>query len=155
MDDLGSIMRHFQEQNGWFWMAAAAVLFMAEAAIPGVFLMWFGLAAAIIGLVLFMAPGMTIAWQVALFAVASAMCVAIGRQVWGSYQNPPSDKPDLNLRSNQYIGQVFELTEAIRDGRGRAAVGDGIWMVKGPEMPAGARVRVTGADGTMLVVEQA
>lgn len=155
MDDLGSIIRHFQEHNGWFWMVAAATLFMAEVLVPGTFLMWFGLAAVIVGAVLFAVPDLTMAWQLALFAATSAVCVAVGRQVWGSYKNPPSDRPDLNERGLQYIGQSFELTEAIRDGRGRAAVADSVWLVKGPDLPVGTRVRVTGADGTILVVEKA
>jgi membrane protein implicated in regulation of membrane protease activity len=47
------------------------------------------------------------------------------------------------------------LLEPISGGYGRARVGDSVWKVSGPELPAGTRVRVTGADGTVLTVEAA
>ena len=31
-------------------------------------------------------------------------------------------------------------------------IGDTIWQVRGPDLPAGSRITVTGTDGTMLVV---
>ncbi|HEY5732512.1 MAG TPA: NfeD family protein [Methyloceanibacter sp.] len=34
-------------------------------------------------------------------------------------------------------------------------MGDSIWRVEGPELPKGARVRVLGADGTLLKVTPA
>ncbi len=34
-------------------------------------------------------------------------------------------------------------------------VGDSVWLVSGPDLPAGAPVRVTGQDGVLLLVEPA
>jgi hypothetical protein len=34
-------------------------------------------------------------------------------------------------------------------------VDDTVWQVRGPDSPAGARVKVTGADGSVLVVTDA
>lgn len=155
MDGLNDLIRTFQEQNGWTWMVVAAVLFTLETLVPGVFLVWFGLAAVVVGVVVFLAPEMSVAMQIALFAALSVVSVLVGRQFLGSYRNPASDKPMLNERGHQYVGQVFELKDAIRDGRGRITVGDSVWLVRGPELPEGTRVRVTGAEGTMLVVEKA
>ena len=50
------------------------------------------------------------------------------------------------------MGQVFHLTEAIVDGRGRMKVADTMWRVAGPDLPAGAKVRVVGVEGTVLRV---
>jgi membrane protein implicated in regulation of membrane protease activity len=48
------------------------------------------------------------------------------------------------------------LAEPIVNGSGRAKVRDSTWQVRGPDAPAGARVRVTGvADGVVLTVEPA
>jgi len=44
------------------------------------------------------------------------------------------------------------LVEAIEQGAGKVKLGDGVWKVTGPELPAGARVRVTGVNGTILTV---
>jgi hypothetical protein len=32
-------------------------------------------------------------------------------------------------------------------------VGDSVWIARGPDLPAGARVRIVGAKGTVLEVE--
>jgi membrane protein implicated in regulation of membrane protease activity len=42
------------------------------------------------------------------------------------------------------------LIEAIEQGSGKARLGDGVWKVSGPELPAG--VRVVGVDGIVLKV---
>jgi membrane protein implicated in regulation of membrane protease activity len=50
---------------------------------------------------------------------------------------------------------VVPLERGIVDGRGRVQIADAFWEVAGPELPAGAHVRVTGADGMTLTVEAA
>jgi len=50
------------------------------------------------------------------------------------------------------IGQRYVLIEAIVNGRGKARVGDGQWLVTGPDLPAGAEVEVVGVDGALLKV---
>ena len=41
------------------------------------------------------------------------------------------------------------------EGSGRVRIDDTVWQVRGPDAPAGARVKVTGADGPVLKVETA
>ena len=48
-----------------------------------------------------------------------------------------------------------ELPDPIVNGRGSVKIGDSIWRVEGPELPKGTRVRVLGADGTLLKVTPA
>jgi hypothetical protein len=66
-----------------------------------------------------------------------------------------SDLPDLNIRGQQYIGRSLVVEQAIQNGRGKVRVGDSLWAAEGPDTPAGARVTVTAARGTVLVVERA
>jgi membrane protein implicated in regulation of membrane protease activity len=47
------------------------------------------------------------------------------------------------------------LNEPIRDGYGRLSLGDTVWRVAGPDLPAGQKVRVISADGAVLKVESA
>ena len=55
--------------------------------------------------------------------------------------NPPkSERPLLNERAVQHIGQCYDLVDPIVNGRGSAKIGDSIWRVEGPELPKGARV---------------
>jgi membrane protein implicated in regulation of membrane protease activity len=66
-----------------------------------------------------------------------------------------SDLPDLNVRGQQYVGRAVVVEQAIENGRGKVRVGDTLWSAEGPDVPAGARVTVTGSKGTVLVVEPA
>jgi membrane protein implicated in regulation of membrane protease activity len=54
----------------------------------------------------------------------------------------------------RYIGQVLTLTEGIHDGSGQTRLGSRRWNLRGPNVPAGTRVRVTGVDGTILIVDR-
>ena len=47
------------------------------------------------------------------------------------------------------------VEQAIQNGRGKVRVGDTVWQAEGPDVPAGASVKVTAAKGTVLVVERA
>ena len=59
----------------------------------------------------------------------------------------------MNDRTAKLIGRTVEVCEPIVGGEGRVKVGDGAWTANGPDMPAGARVRITGAAGSVLLVE--
>jgi inner membrane protein len=145
MDWLNSLEPH------WFWLILAAVLGTAEILIPGIFLIWLGIAALITGLAAWFLPiGVTA--QGLLFAALAVASVYAGRR-WFA-QNPiESDDPKLNDRGARLTGEVVTVVEAISNGRGRVKVGDSVWNARGPDTPSGAQVRVTGADGAVLLVE--
>lgn len=63
----------------------------------------------------------------------------------------PTAEHRLGLR---YIGQALTLQSPIQDGTGRVRLGNRDWDVRGPNLPAGARVRVTGVDGSILLVDR-
>jgi membrane protein implicated in regulation of membrane protease activity len=54
----------------------------------------------------------------------------------------------------RYIGQVLMLTSGIKEGEGRAELGGRRWNLRGPDVPAGGKVRVTGVDGSVLIVDR-
>jgi len=137
----------------WNWFILAVVLFILETMIPGVHFLWFGLAAVVVGF-LALVIGVAWPWQVLAFGLISVLAVFWVRK----YARPDmaiSDLPDLNVRGQQYIGRSLVVEQAIQNGRGKVRVGDSTWVVEGPDAPAGARVTVTGAKGTVLVVERA
>jgi len=53
------------------------------------------------------------------------------------------------------IGQVHALHTAIENGRGKIKIGDSLWSVRGPDMPAGERVRILAVQDLVLEVEAA
>ena len=114
---------------------------------------WFGIAAVIVG-----ALGLTVdiawEWQLITFAIISCITVFFARR-YASPEVAASDQPELNLRAEQYVGRVVMVEEAISDGRGKVRVGDTVWNAQGSDAPQGARVKITGTNGTCLLVEHA
>lgn len=137
----------------WIWLIIAAVLLVLEMLAPGIFLMWFGLAALVTGVV---ALRYDIAWQWQLIWFCGLSLVTVILVNRYLRRNPlESDAPLLNQRAAQLIGQTHELVDPIANGRGSVRVGDTIWRVEGPALPKGAAVTVVGADGSVLKVEPA
>lgn len=138
----------------WHWMILGLGLAVIEVLAPGTFFLWLGIAAAVTGLVLLIFPGLGWEIQLLLFGVLS-VAIVVGWRLYQKRHPTPSDDSTLNRRGEQYVGRVFVLAEAIANGRGTVKVGDSLWRAAGPDLPAGARVKVTGIAGTVLQVEKA
>jgi len=143
----------FSNLGAWNWFVVAVALSALEAIVPGVHFIWFGVAAFIVG-ALGLATGMAWEWQLIIFDILSCITVFLARR-YAAPDVAASDQPGLNARAEQYVGRVVTVEEPIADGRGKVRVGDTVWNAQGSDAPQGARVRVTGANGTVLVVEHA
>lgn len=148
------IISTFASWGAWGWIAFAAVLMAAEILAPGYFLIWLGLAAALTGIIFLFVHA---AWQIqlAVFALFSLLSLFGWLKVMRASNGTASDRPDLNRRPEALIGREFVLDEPIHAGRGRVRIADTVWMVTGPDLASGARVRVRRLDGATLVVEAA
>lgn len=144
----------FASFGGWAWIVLGLLLVGSEMLVPGIFLLWLGLAALITGAVVG-ATGM--AWQGALlvFAALAVASVLAGRMITRRKGEEPDAAQGLNDRGRQLIGKVFRLEATMTGGEGRIRVGDSSWRVTGPELLAGAEIRVVRVEGATLVVEKA
>jgi len=138
----------------WHWWALAAVLLVFEMLLPGVVFMFLAIGAVASGLLLLISSDLSIEPQLAVFAVVAVASAIILRPMLKRLQHRSSE-PNLNARGNAMVGKTFVLDQPILAGRGRIVLGDGSWNVIGPDMAAGARVRVTAVSGTELRVEPA
>ncbi|AVP97059.1 hypothetical protein C7S18_07565 [Ahniella affigens] len=138
----------------YFWWTIGFVLLALETLVPGATLLWFGLAALGVGLVVLVIPGLSIIGQVVLFGIFSAVTLAI---YWKFFRatHHESDQPLLNRRGEQMIGRVFVVEEAIEHGQGKVRVGDTVWSVLGEDCAVGSRVRVLDVLDNKLKVEPA
>ena len=137
----------------WHWWVLGTVLLILEVFAPGAFMLWMGIAAAIVGAVLLVAPVVSLEVQLLVFAILSVASI-VGWRVYVRRNPPePTDEPTLNRRGTQYIGRVFTLDEPIVNGVGKLRVDDTTWKVAGPDLPLGARVRVAKVDNIVLLVE--
>ena len=62
-------------------------------------------------------------------------------------------RPNKRMYSLTPAGHEAVIDEPIRDGFGRLALGDSVWRIAGPDLAAGQKVRIVGADGAVLKVE--
>jgi inner membrane protein len=148
-------MSEFLSLNGsWFWFILAGLLLIGELLSPGIFLMWLAGAAAITG-VLDLALGLSWTAEILVFGVASLLLVLASWKYVTRSWNPASDQPHLNQRHGAYVGREYVLEQPIVNGAGKLRIEDALWNVDGPDLPTGARVKVTGVNGLRLIAERA
>jgi membrane protein implicated in regulation of membrane protease activity len=145
MDWLDGLQAH------WIWLTLGVILGGLEMVIPGMHLIWLGIAAIATGVltgVLHLSPTVQVIDFVfiALIAVFSARRFLRDNPIFSS-------DPLLNRRGARMVGQTAMVVQAIEHGTGRVHIGDGEWNVRGPDIAAGQRVRITGSEGTTLLVE--
>ena len=145
------MMSFLSSLGTWNWVIAGVVLLVLEMIAPGAFMLWLGLAAIVVGLL-----SLVIDWswqaQCAVFVVLSAAAFPLWRRL-ASKAKATTDQPFLNQRAQALVGRVFTLEKPIIDGAGTIAVDDTVWRARGPDLSAGSRVRVTGTEGGLLIVE--
>ncbi|MDZ4814185.1 MAG: NfeD family protein [Pseudomonadota bacterium] len=135
----------------YVWWSIGGLLLLAEMLIPGASLLWLGLSALAMGGLMILFPDLSALPQALIFGVFAAVGVGVYLRFFRS-REPITDRPLLNKRAAQLVGREFELTEAIRMGRGKVKLGDALWTVEGPDMAAGSRVTVISTDGIVLKV---
>ncbi|SEC27414.1 hypothetical protein SAMN05444161_0828 [Rhizobiales bacterium GAS191] len=138
--------------SAWTWAIAGVILIALEMAAPGFFLVWLGLAALIIGFVNF---AIRLPWEAngLLFAVLAIALVYIGKTLTWRKGDDEATVSLLNQRVNALIGRVCTLDRPIEGGEGRVRFDDAIWLAKGPDLPAGAKVKVVSVAGKVVTVE--
>ncbi|MCU7797380.1 MAG: NfeD family protein [Candidatus Thiodiazotropha sp. (ex Myrtea spinifera)] len=147
-------MQWLSQLDYWHWLILAVMLMILEVFSPGAFLLWMGLAAAIVGLLLLIMPDLSWQVQILLFALLSVMTIVAVRAF---LQRRPieTDQPHLNRRGEQYLDRIFTLQEPIVNGEGKIRVDDSTWKINGEDCPAGTRIKITGVQGVVLLVDQA
>jgi membrane protein implicated in regulation of membrane protease activity len=144
--------RIISELGPWNWMVLGLVLLVMEVIAPGIFMLWIGIAALLIGVVSLLiwdASFWTWEVQVLAFLALSLVSAFAGKKLVGG-RHDATDQPLLNRRGAQMVGKMATLAEPIKDGRGRIKLGDTLWRVSGPDLPAGTQVRVVSSADTDL-----
>lgn len=138
----------------WWWIAAGFALSAAEMLVPAFVLIWPGLAALAVGVVLVLLPDLSGNLQVTLFAALGIALAFAGRALFARRGQSPSDRPMLNRRTDRLVGRTGTVLSVTPDGLARVEI-DGVpWEARcqGPAPDPGDRVTVRGADGAVLSV---
>lgn len=146
------MLDYLQHLSYWDWLGLGTLLLILEVFGAGGYLLWVGIAAASVGVLTFIFPGLDWTWQFLLFGLFSVLSAVL----WWRRQRDSlktSDQPGLNQRGSELLGRQFSLHEPIIAGRGKIKAGDTLWLVIGPDLPVGTNVRVIGQEGVLLKVE--
>jgi inner membrane protein len=145
------LLNLFATYGPWAWFVTGLALLALELVVPGGYFLWLGSAGIVTGLAAFI-PGIGWPWQVTIFGVL-AIVIVVGWSLITRNRKGLTDNPFLNRRADRFIGHEGVIDEPIKDGFGRLVLGDGVWRITGPDLAAGEKVRVIGADGAVLKVE--
>jgi membrane protein implicated in regulation of membrane protease activity len=121
---------------------------------PSTYLLWPGIAAIVIGLVVAVVPDMGWQYQLVGFGVLAIVASLAGRR-WATQRGVLSDRPQLNRRSEQYVGRRALVADAFVGGRGPILLDDTRWSAEttdGSNPGKGANVEIIAADGVLLKV---
>ena len=144
------LLNLFVTYGPWAWIVTGLVLLALELVVPGGYFLWLGTAGIVTGLLAFI-PGITWPWQVTIFGVL-AIAIVVGWTLVTRNRKGTTDNPFLNRRADRFVGHEGVIDEPIKDGFGRLTLDDTIWRIAGPDLAAGEKVRVVGADGAVLKV---
>ncbi|MGL5757877.1 NfeD family protein [Plesiomonas sp.] len=144
----------FSAWSALHWIVLGLVLLACEMLGTAGYLLWLGVAALTVALLLWLIP-LTLAVQWALFAVFSV----VASLLWWRWQHG-KDKQDqqhtqLNQRGNTLIGRQGKLTEPVQNGIGRLTLGDTTWRIQSDtDLPADCVVEVVFVSGITLHVKE-
>lgn len=137
-----------QDLGAWTWAILGVVLLVAELLVPGVFMLWLGLAALAVAMLTIWND---IPWQVqiVLFGVFSIAFV-IASRTFLKKKEEETDAPNLNKRGDSLVGRTFVLDTPASNGFAQVKIDDTVWRVALDDAPAGSRIEIVSVDGAVL-----
>ena len=142
----------------WHWEIAGLALVLLELAVPAFFVIWFGFGAMLVGLVLLLAPGLTLSAQIGVWVLASVAMTVLWFRVFKRSQH----KTLVGTAAGEVIGEIGLLVSAVAPfERGkvrfqRPVLGAEEWAcVAESAIAAGERVRVVSVEGSYVKVAKA
>ena len=141
----------------WHWIVLGLCLAMTELAVPAFFIIWFGIGAIGVGIVLLAAPDLAVATQMLIWAGLSSVLVV----VWFRFLKPRT-VTSVGTSAASVAGEVGVLVADISpDTRGQVRfqkpiLGSDVWeCYADSKIKVGERVRVIGVEGSFIKVETA
>ena len=148
----------FADVRPWHWLALAAVLVGIEIASTTFYFLWPGIAAALVGALLYFFPARSVNAQIVLFAAMAVVSTVLWKRYAPASWTTTDPHPTLNRRAAHYEGRRAQVAVSFANGRGAVLIDDTRWSAvtaDGSDPAAGETVVVTGADGAVLRVARA
>lgn len=139
----------------WHWIAGGILLTLTELAIPAFFMVWFGLGAILVGLVMLAVP-LSLATQFTLWAITSSAMVLF----WFRFFKNP-DRTKSGIAKEAFLGEVGMITKDVSElHKGeirfqKPILGAEAWPVIADEtIKAGERAHIVDVIGQTLKVSK-
>jgi len=140
----------------WQWVVGGIVLMLLELAVPAFFIIWFGIGAILVGLILAIAPGLSLTTQVVLWTVASIAMTVLWFRVFRNDRHVSRAG-----QTGSAVGEIGMLTTSVapfQPGQVRfqkPVLGAEQWECHAEqEIAAGERVRVLAFEGNYVQVQK-
>lgn len=139
-------------QPAWFWLCLGGLLLIGELLGTAGYLLWSGIAAVLVGVIVWALPFIGWEWQGILFAIFTVVSAVLWRN-W--LRNKQKNKADnVNQISHQLIGVKGRLLSDTEEGFSRVRLADGSWRVySDTPLSANTEVVVIAIDGITLQVK--
>jgi membrane protein implicated in regulation of membrane protease activity len=139
----------------WHWIAIGLLLVLAEMMMPAFYLIWFGLGALVLGVVMLAVP-MSMTAQLLAWTILSTLFVLL----WFRYLKPRT--LTQAGQASAIIGEIGLLTRAVAPfERGevrfqKPVAGADVWpCIADQPIAAGQRVRVVAVEGNLFKITTA
>lgn len=136
----------------WIWLVLAAIFVVGEIFTAGFFIFWFGIGAALAGILALL--GVSVLWQWVSFVIITGILVIVSRRFAERFtkQQPPG------IGADRFIGKRGVVLEDINnlENTGRVRIDKDEWRADSETeaiITKGNKVVVTKVDGTHLVVK--
>ena len=146
------------EIQWWYWIVAGVALLLAELAIPLFVLVWLGLSAVAVGLLLLVLPNVSFTAQLTMWLLLSGALVFY----WFRIFKPGHHKTRIGMADANVTGEIGLLVNAVEPfGKGQVRfqkplLGSETWTcIADSNIAAGERVRVVSVEGTLIKIEKA
>lgn len=135
----------------WLWFIGGLLLIGGEIVLPGVYLLWLGLGALVVGVLVAVFPDLGLTWQLVSFALAMLGTVSLGFVI--QRRGAPPAAGELNQELHALVGQRFVAASDFQVGVGRVRVGDTTYAaVSANAIQAGDAVEVIAVGAGRLRV---
>ena len=142
----------------WHWMVLGMGLGLLELFVPSFFIIWFGLGALLVGVVLLAVPAMAFSAQILLWTAASVVMTVLWFRVFRR-----DGGKTRSGQADEVVGEIGVLVKAVEplgmtSARGevrfqKPILGADVWPCLADEaIAAGERVRVLAVDGQLLKI---
>lgn len=138
----------------WHWIVLACILLIGEVIIPGIFLLWWGLAAFVVAIVTAIFPHLSLS---SLFITYALLAIGLSI-IWWRYQhkkdNQDQAKTSLNQPDHRMLGKIGIVQDIHANGIGRGHFSDTTWRIKGDQLCQGDTIEVVKVEGITLYVRK-